>query len=159
MGTRGTLTSNLSTVDEPVTSLPIALVTTNSGGVDHRDRIVSIEGNGRVNGCQREVRSGRNFCITIQPWANGGLALKTLTIFRDELTRSDCSKTLEVSREDCRRFERWDGDRDELCVFEMSLDAFQLELRGLRESDREESAGDEEGAESHWERKWASGSE
>lgn len=154
MGTRGTLTSDLGTVDEPVTGLPITLVTANSGGVDHRDRIVSIKGNGRVSRCQREVRSVRNFCKIIQPLANGGLALKILTIFRDELTRSDCSKTLEVSREDCRRFERWDGDRDELCVFEMGLDAFQLELRGLSEGDREESAGNEEGTEGHWERKW-----
>jgi hypothetical protein len=73
----GTLTGNLSTVDEPVTELSIALVTANSGGVDHCDRIVSIEGNTRVNGCQREVRSVRNFCRIIQPREKGGLALKT----------------------------------------------------------------------------------
>jgi len=80
--------------------------------------------------------------------------LKTLTIFRDELTRSDCSKTLEVSRQDCRRFEHWDGDRDEFCVFELGFNAFQLELSGLSESDGKESTGNEEGTESHREWKW-----
>ena len=75
--------------------------------------------------------------------------MKTLTIFRDELTRSNCSKTLEVSRQDCHRLEYWDGDRDEFCVFELGFNAFQLELRGLSESDREESTGNEESTESH----------
>ena len=65
MDTRGTLTSNLCPVDEPVTVLPIALVRTNGAGVDHCDCIVSIEGDGRVNRCQCEVRSGRNFCRII----------------------------------------------------------------------------------------------
>lgn len=75
--------------------------------------------------------------------------METLTIFRDELTSSDISKTLEVGCEDCRRLEHWDGDGDEFCVFEIGFDAFQLELVGLSESDREESTGDEEGTESH----------
>lgn len=44
MGVKWTLTSNLSTVDEPVTVLSIALVTANSVGVDHCDGIVPIEG-------------------------------------------------------------------------------------------------------------------
>jgi len=70
------------------------------------------------------------------------------------LTRSDASKTLEVGGEDCRWLEDWDRDGDELCVFEMGFDAFQLELGGLRESGREEGASDEEGAESHLEGEW-----
>ena len=66
MGVKRTLTSNLSTVDEPVTVLPTALVSANSGGVDHCDRIGSIEGDGRVDRSQRELGSGRNFCRIIQ---------------------------------------------------------------------------------------------
>ena len=45
-----------------------------------------------------------------------------LTIFRDELTRGDVSKTLEVCSDDCRRLKDWDGNRDELGVLEMSFD-------------------------------------
>lgn len=60
-----------------------------------------------------------------------------LTIFRDELTRSDASKTPKVSSEDCSRLEHWDGDGNELSVSEMGLDGLELELGGLRESDRE----------------------
>jgi len=66
----------------------------------------------------------------------GGSTLKILTIFRDELTRSNVSKTLEVGHEDCCRFERRDGDGDKLCVDEMGFNAFQLELCRLSESDR-----------------------
>jgi len=80
--------------------------------------------------------------------------LKGLTIFRDELAGSNGPKTLEVGSEDCRWLERWDGDGDELGVFEMGFNALQLELGGLSESDREESAGDEERAESHGEGKF-----
>ena len=43
---RGALARNTSTVDEPVTVLPTALVRTNGARVDHRDRIISIEGDG-----------------------------------------------------------------------------------------------------------------
>ena len=75
--------------------------------------------------------------------------LKTLTIFRDKLTRSDTSKALEVSREDSRRLEHRDWHRDELCVLEMGFDGFQLKLRGLSEGDRKEGASNEEGPESH----------
>jgi len=128
--------SNRSTVDEPVTGLPIALVTANSGWVYHCDGIVPIEGDARVGGSQRELRRVRNL------------------IFRYDLTRSDASKTLEVGGEDRSGLEHWDGDRDELCVLEMGFDGFQLELGGLSKSDREEGASNEEGAESHWERKW-----
>lgn len=84
--------------------------------------------------------------------------MNILTIFRNDLTRSDAPKTIEVSGEDRRWLEGWDGDGDELCVFEMGLNGFQLELGGLSESNREESASDEEGAESHGEGKegkWA----
>jgi len=80
--------------------------------------------------------------------------LKILTLFRDELTRSDTSKTLEVGGEDRGWLEDWDGDGDELSIFEMGFNAIQLELGGLSESDREESAGNKEGAESHGERKF-----
>ena len=62
----GGLTSNRSTVDEPVAVLPIALVGTNSAGIDHGDRVASAKGHGRVNGRQREVRSVSNICGTIQ---------------------------------------------------------------------------------------------
>ena len=41
---KGTLARNTSTVDEPVTALPTALVSTNGARVDHCDRIISIEG-------------------------------------------------------------------------------------------------------------------
>jgi len=66
MDVRGALTSNLSTVDEPVAVLPSALVRTNGAGVDHRDRVVSIKGYGRVGGRQGEVRGAGNFCRIIQ---------------------------------------------------------------------------------------------
>ena len=52
MGVKWTRTGNLGTVDEPVTVLPTALVSANSGGVDHCDRIGSIESDGRVYGSQ-----------------------------------------------------------------------------------------------------------
>jgi hypothetical protein len=61
-----TLTGNCSTIDEPVAVLALALVTPNGAGVDHRNCIVSIEGDGRVDGGQRESRSGRHFCSIIQ---------------------------------------------------------------------------------------------
>jgi len=79
--------------------------------------------------------------------------LTVLTLFRDNLAGSDGSKTPEVGGEDCGWLEDWDGDGDELCIFEMGFNALELELGGLSESDREECAGDEEGAESHGERK------
>jgi hypothetical protein len=76
--------------------------------------------------------------------------LKTLTIFRDDLAGSDASKTSgEVGGEDCRRLKHWDRDGDKLGVGEMGLNAFQLELGGLGEGDREENASSEDGAESH----------
>ena len=75
--------------------------------------------------------------------------MKTLTIYRDELTRSDTSKTLEVSRKDSRRLEHRDGYRDKLGIIEMGFDGFQLELCGLSEGDRKEGASNEEGSESH----------
>ena len=83
--------------------------------------------------------------------------MKVLTLFRDNLTGSDASKTLEVGGKNRSWLKDRDRDGDELCIFEMGFNAFQLELGGLSESDREESAGDEEGAESHGERelgKW-----
>jgi len=46
MSATGALTSNRSTIDEPVTVLSIALVAANGAGVDHSDRVVSIEGDG-----------------------------------------------------------------------------------------------------------------
>lgn len=46
MGTKGALTGNRCTVDEPVAVLPPALVRANGAGVDHSDRVVSIEGHG-----------------------------------------------------------------------------------------------------------------
>jgi len=127
--------SNLGTINEPVTVLSIALVTAHGAGVDHSDRIVSIEGDARINGGQCKVRRIRDL------------------IFGHELTRSDASKTLEVGGEDCSRLECWNGDGNELCVLEMGFNAFQLELRGLRESDRKEGANNEEGTESHMEGK------
>ena len=153
-GVRWRLTSNRSTVDEPVAGLPIALVTANGGGVDHCDGIVPIEGDARVNGSQCELRRARNFCKIIQSRTCGESTVKILTIFRDDLTGSDASKALEVGSEDCSGLEHWDGDRDELCVLEMGFNGFQLELGGLSESDGEYGASNEEGAESHWERKW-----
>jgi len=80
--------------------------------------------------------------------------LKILTISRHELTRSDASKTLEVSGEDCRRLKHRDGDGNELSVFEMGLNALKLELGGLRTRDREEGASDEESTKSHGEGEW-----
>ena len=83
--------------------------------------------------------------------------MDVLTIFRDELTRSDAPKTLKVSSEDRRRLKHRDGDGDELCVCELGFNAFQLELGGLSEDDTEESGSNEESTESHrkecWERK------
>ena len=46
MGAKGALTGNRCTVHEPVAVLPLALVGANGAGVDHSDRIVSIEGDG-----------------------------------------------------------------------------------------------------------------
>ena len=69
------------------------------------------------------------------------------------MARSDGSKTPKVGGEDCGRLEDWDGDGDELGIIKMGFNAFQLELSGLSESDREESAGNEEGAEGHCEGK------
>jgi len=43
---KGALTGNRCTVDEPVAVLSLALVRANGAGVDHSDRIVSIEGDG-----------------------------------------------------------------------------------------------------------------
>lgn len=76
-----------------------------------------------------------------------------LTIFRDVLTRSD-AQAGEVGSEDCSWLENWDGDGDKFSVFKMGFDSFYLEFSGLGESDREDSAGDEESAESHEEGKW-----
>ena len=133
--------------------LPISLVRANSAWVNHCDRVAPIEGDSGVNGRQREVRSVRNFCRIIQSRTNGESVLKILTIFRDDLASGDVSKTLEVSREDCCWLEDWDGDRDEFCILEIGFNAFQLELGGLSESDREKGASNEESAESHWEGK------
>ena len=65
VGAKWMLTINCSTVDEPVAVLPLALVTANSTGVDHCDRVVSIKSDGRVGGSQCEVRTLRNLYNTI----------------------------------------------------------------------------------------------
>ena len=135
MDVRG-LTSNLSTVDEPVAHLPITLVKANGAGIDHDNRVVSIQGHARVGRRQRKVRSASNICRILQSRTMGS-NLGILTGFFDELTRSNASKTLEVGIENCYRLERWDGDGDELCIVEMGFDSFQLELCRLSESDRE----------------------
>lgn len=62
-----TLTDNLSAIDKPVTVLSLALVRADGAGVNHRDRIVSTEGDGRVGGRQCDVRGVRNLCVIIQP--------------------------------------------------------------------------------------------
>lgn len=153
MGAKGRLTSNCCTVDEPVAVLPLALVTADCAGVNHSDRVVPVEGDGGVSGSQCEFRGFRDFYSITQSQTNGDETLEALTILRDDLTRGNASETIEVSSEDCRRFERRNGDGDELRIFEVSFDAFQLELGGLSDGDGEESAGDEEGAESHGEGK------
>lgn len=81
------------------------------------------------------------------------LALKILTVFWDELTRSDVSETLEIGGENGRRLKDWDRNRDKFRVLEMSFDGFQLKLGGLSESYREYSAGDKESAKNHWVKK------
>jgi len=52
--------NNRSTVDKPVTVLPLALVGADGAGVNHCDRIVPIKGDGRVGGSEREVRGVRD---------------------------------------------------------------------------------------------------
>jgi len=54
------IVNNRSTIDKPVTVLPLALVRADGARVNHCDRIVSIKGDGRVGGCEREVRAVRN---------------------------------------------------------------------------------------------------
>ena len=135
MDVRG-LTSNLSTVDEPVAHLPITLVKANGAGIDHDNRVVSIQGHARVGRCQRKVRSASNICRILQSRTMGSIS-KILTSFFDGLTRSNASEIMEVGIENCYWLEHWDGDGDELCIVEMGLDSFQLELCGPSESDRE----------------------
>lgn len=153
MGVEGMFTKNRGTVHKPVAVLSLALVRTDRARVNHRDRIVSIEGDGRVGRSQREVRGVRNLCRIVQSRACKELNLRILTIFWDELTRSDVSRALVVGGENCRWFKDWDGNRDKFRVLEMSFDGFQLELGGLCESQREYGAGNEERAKNHWVRK------
>ena len=46
MGARKALTGNGSAIDEPVTVLSLTLVRADSGGVNHCDGVISIEGDG-----------------------------------------------------------------------------------------------------------------
>ena len=71
MYAKGTLTGDLSSVDEPVPVLPLALVAANSSRVNHSDGVVSVQGHRGVDRRQREVRSIRNFCSTVQSQTNG----------------------------------------------------------------------------------------
>lgn len=66
MDAEATRTNNRSTVDKPVTVLSLALVRADGARVNHCDCVVSVEGDSRVGGSQREVRGVRDLCRIIQ---------------------------------------------------------------------------------------------